>query len=799
MFKRKKENRAEGLALTPDSGPTIVGWRRMEPELRAPAWRKLRAAAFATAVAAIAASLGPDGGAFASWATAVTGAAAWVAVLRFLEVDIHWARFWRIWLALGLLAPVYAGSGPVGRSLGLGMSLLLLLLRRYRPLALLGSRRRAWTFVFGLLLLILLGLVDAPPAAEESAAATGTAAAIAWVTLWSLRFFWLLALLRLFFGMRLHFLKLRPKLAVSGLFVALVPTLLVVALAVVAGYGVLGAGRAATGRGVMEEWSRAMDTGAGAFEDAAGFAWRRGEDAAAAGAPEWINGFAAAYDAAAAGDSLRALPFAADTTAYFVFGGRVWLLRVRGEPGRGLDLRGHPVGPAELTRLARLLRADVGLFTSSNFNFGNGTDGADLQVDLHGRFTEAVPDSVPTPFHRRPLGFGGSVVGVYRLAEGRFEPANILLHLSVRPVDLLGELFRGEANRFNQVVLIGLAVVAGLFLVVVALALFFGVRITNGITGAVRGLQGGTRRLAAGDLDTYIDIPNEDELGDLALSFNDMTAAIRRGHQEAIERERLERELSTARDIQQRLLPHEFPELPGFELTGVSVPSLEVGGDYFDFLDQGDGRVGVAIGDVSGKGMPAALLMANLQASLQGQVIHPSSVAEVVACVNDLLVRSTDAHMFATFFYGVLDRGAAAFTSTNAGHNPPLLVRADGSCEYLDQGGLLIGMLPGQEYRQQTVTMDPGDVLVMYTDGITEAVGPDPEGAGSPAERRLEDEIDPESMFGEERLLSVVRDGAGLPAAALRESILRAVNDFTAGMAQSDDITLVVIRRKPEV
>jgi len=323
----------------------------------------------------------------------------------------------------------------------------------------------------------------------------------------------------------------------------------------------------------------------------------------------------------------------------------------------------------------------------------------------------------------------------------------------------------------------------------VAAALFFGVRITNGITAAVGDLHKGAHQLAAGDFDTHIDIPNEDELGDLALAFNDMTAAIRRGRDEAVARERLEREMATARDIQQRLLPHETPVLAGFEVTGVSVPSLQVGGDYFDFLDQGDQRLGVAVGDVSGKGMPAALLMANLQASLQGQVIHPSTVAEVVGRVNDLLVRSTDPHMFATFFYGVLDRRTASFTCTNAGHNPPLLLRADGGVEHLESGGLLLGMLPEIGYRQQTAILDPGDVLLLYTDGITEAMGP--------AADIEDDDIDPEAMFGDERLLEVARANAHRPAVEQREAILRAVNDFTAGVPQSDDITLVILRRQP--
>ena len=813
MFRKKNDNQADGLSLTPDAEVTIVGWRRMESELQAPASRRLNLAVILSLVATLAWTVLSGGGSASAWGSAVIGALAWAAVIRFMLIDIRWLQFWPIWLAIGFAAPLYAGSGETGRAIGLGVSLLFLVLRRYRPFHHIGSRRRAFAFASGFLILILLALVDPPAVTEESTGAMRLGAAFAWISLWSLRFFWFLVLVRLFFGMRLHFLRLRPKLAVSGLFIALVPALLVIAMAIISSYGVLGGGRATTGRQILLEWSQRMEAGDTDFAgDGEGFVWRREKGAVVAGpaTPDWMNIFAAAIDAAgpvsatfASADTvtavtLRTASFPADTTAYFVIGGEVWLMQLRGSDSPDIEVRGLPIDEDDMTRMAHLLRADVGLFSSANFNFGNSRgDVPELNLDLRGRYTEAVPDSVSVPFLQRPLGFGGSMVEVLRLVDGRFEPGTVLLHLSVCPDDLAREFLRGDVNEFNNVVLVGLAVVAGLFLAVVALALFFGVRITNGITSAVQGLQRATRRLAAGDLSVYIDIPNEDELGDLALSFNDMTAAIQRGREEAVERERLERELSTAREIQQHLLPHDFPEVPGFEVTGVSVPSLQVGGDYFDFLDQGNGRTGVAIGDVSGKGMPAALLMANLQASLQGQVIHPNSVSDIVSCVNDLLVHSTDTHMFATFFYGVIDRGAATFTCTNAGHNPPLLVRADGQVEQLGVGGLLLGMLPGRSYEQQTVDLDPGDVLVLYTDGITEAVGPDLIGEGDSGERALEDEIDADSMFGEERLLDVVRAGAGLSAVALRESILRAVNDFTAGVAQSDDITLVVIRRLP--
>jgi sigma-B regulation protein RsbU (phosphoserine phosphatase) len=264
-----------------------------------------------------------------------------------------------------------------------------------------------------------------------------------------------------------------------------------------------------------------------------------------------------------------------------------------------------------------------------------------------------------------------------------------------------------------------------------------------------------------------------------------MAAAVKRGQEEAVLRERLESELETARKIQERLLPHTMPEVPGFEIVGTSMPSQQVGGDYFDFLDMGEGQLGIAIADVSGKGIPAALLMANLQASLHAQLIRLGDVAEVTARINDLLVESTDANMFATFFYGILDRNNASFTCTNAGHNPPLLLRRGGDLERLEAGGLLLGFLPHQRYVQQTVCLEKGDVLVLFTDGISEAADT---ASGATAD----------NLFGEERLVDVVRSHASGPARTIQAGILGAVARHTGNSAQSDDITLVVIKRRED-
>ena len=177
--------------------------------------------------------------------------------------------------------------------------------------------------------------------------------------------------------------------------------------------------------------------------------------------------------------------------------------------------------------------------------------------------------------------------------------------------------------------------------------------------------------------------------------------------------------------------------------------------------------------------------MANLQAVLHGQAEGESDAAAVVSRINNFLVRSTDARMFATFVYGLLDRRQAVFSLANAGHSPPLVLRADGRIEHLAPGGLILGFLPDQAYEGQTISIDPGDMIVLYTDGITEAFAPGRTG-------------DADRFFGEDRLIKTLRRCAHLGAGEVQAAILAAVAGYTGGAAQNDDITLVVLKRRKD-
>ncbi|MEX2263309.1 MAG: ADOP family duplicated permease [Bryobacteraceae bacterium] len=242
------------------------------------------------------------------------------------------------------------------------------------------------------------------------------------------------------------------------------------------------------------------------------------------------------------------------------------------------------------------------------------------------------------------------------------------------------------------------------------------------------------------------------------------------------EQERLNRELEIAEEVQRRLFPERPPQIPGFDLTGYCRPARGVGGDYYDFLQLDRGQLGIALADVAGKGIAAALLMSLVQASLRSLVTaDESAVAQLATKMNALLYRSTGPSSYATFFYAQLDAASLRMTYVNAGHCPPLLVRRSGIQE-LTVGGPVIGLLPNCFYEHGSIQLQAGDLLVAFSDGVSEAMSPNDE------------------EFGEERLRQLLSD---LPDAAAREveaSLLRHLEEWCAGAPQHDDLTFLVMR-----
>ncbi|MGH6630280.1 MAG: PP2C family protein-serine/threonine phosphatase, partial [Burkholderiales bacterium] len=238
-----------------------------------------------------------------------------------------------------------------------------------------------------------------------------------------------------------------------------------------------------------------------------------------------------------------------------------------------------------------------------------------------------------------------------------------------------------------------------------------------------------------------------------------------------------EHELSSARDVQQGLVPRRLPAIRNCEIAAVWQPAHEVSGDYFDVLPFAEARAAVCIGDVMGKGMAAGLLMSNVQALVKAFASDDISPGELCARINAMLCRQGMAGKFVTFFYGLLDADCGLLRYANAGHNPPLLVRRDGSVLRLEQGGPVLGVFPDGAYEQGEVAFACGDRLLLFTDGITEAS----DAAGE--------------EFGETRLLQSVRRNGAVPVEVLRDAVMQAVTGFCGGEFQ-DDATLMMIEMK---
>jgi sigma-B regulation protein RsbU (phosphoserine phosphatase) len=250
--------------------------------------------------------------------------------------------------------------------------------------------------------------------------------------------------------------------------------------------------------------------------------------------------------------------------------------------------------------------------------------------------------------------------------------------------------------------------------------------------------------------------------------------------EQQMERVRLERELQVASEIQQRFQPASAPIVAGYELQGISFPCYEIGGDYYDFIQRDNGKLIVALGDVSGKGPAAALLMSSLHAAVHAHSDTHESLTKMIGAVNRYLVDSTPANRFVTLFYAELDPKEGSLAFLNAGHNPPLIVHAGGTMEQLAAGGLPLGIMANADFREGKTRLHPGDVLVIYSDGVSEAVNPKGE------------------EFGPTRLYEVVARNLDASAAGIRDRIESALTKFCQGTPAADDITLVICKRLTE-
>ncbi len=265
----------------------------------------------------------------------------------------------------------------------------------------------------------------------------------------------------------------------------------------------------------------------------------------------------------------------------------------------------------------------------------------------------------------------------------------------------------------------------------------------------------------------------------LSLFANQAALALEnaRLHLQALEKERLEREMHLAAEIQRQILPKGAPVVPGYELIGWYRPARQVGGDYYDLFRRDDGQVGLVVGDVTGKGMPAALMVSTLHSALRLLLDQTGFVPAMLERLSRHIGESSAANKFITMLVAELSPETGVLHYMNAGHNPGILLHADGAFEELKPGGVPLGLIPGARYQSSAVTLGRGDLVCIYSDGITEAASPD------------------EEEFGMERLIDLLRAERERPLSEVIEAITRAVGDFSQGLPQGDDQTLVLLRR----
>ncbi len=369
---------------------------------------------------------------------------------------------------------------------------------------------------------------------------------------------------------------------------------------------------------------------------------------------------------------------------------------------------------------------------------------------------------------------------------GRLSEA--FLGTQTRMSSVYSMVFNQPGNRVENSLLVQLGAFVIVFFIVESFALWIGVNLTRTITGAVDNLYEGTQRVMRGDLAHRIDVTGDDQLAELSRSFNRMTENLGRLIEGEKERQRLRAELEIAREVQSQLHPKPLAGLGSLRLDCVCEAARMVSGDYYDYQKIGDTQLALAIGDVAGKGISAALLMATLQSSMRSQLRqwteaikagHEDSISasRLIANLNQQVYASTSPEKFATFFFSLYDEATSTLTYVNAGHLPPILIR-EGRATTLDTNGMVVGAFPFARYNESRLDLRGGDMLVLYTDGITE-----------PENEYGED-------FGEQRLRDLLIANADRDGGEITSAVVEAVRRWTAFPEElQDDMTILVLRK----
>jgi phosphoserine phosphatase RsbU/P len=359
--------------------------------------------------------------------------------------------------------------------------------------------------------------------------------------------------------------------------------------------------------------------------------------------------------------------------------------------------------------------------------------------------------------------------------------SDLELAVLTRVSAVLSTVFYRKADLAQE--LVEMALIAGLVVLVLVeiICWAIGITMTRTITGAVHHLYEGTHRIMEGDFSHRIEVRGKDQLAELGISFNRMTENLARLLAVAKEKERLQSEIEIAREVQNQLYPRIAPQTKSLRLAAICRPARTVSGDYYDYECTGETHVALAIGDVAGKGISAALLMATLQSSLRTQLGNtrpdgPPSPARLVSQLNQYLYANTSAEKFTTLCLGLFDEADGSFRYSNGGHLPPALVRR-GAVQRLDVNGTVVGAFPFAEYGESCITLQTGDLLVFFTDGVTEP------------------ENEYGEMFGEERFLDLLMRNAHLGEEAIVRTVIESVREWTGSEELQDDMTLLLARR----
>jgi len=418
--------------------------------------------------------------------------------------------------------------------------------------------------------------------------------------------------------------------------------------------------------------------------------------------------------------------------------------------------------------------------------------------------------TVPPPVNSmdREVTFFGALP-VLDWKTGKRAPEGAVIRVWTRPSVLYVHLFAALGDFAKGVEIILLSV--GIFLaLIVLIALIIGMRMTRTMTGAVAQLYDATKHVDRGDFSHRIPVKSADQLAQLSVSFNSMTESIEKLILEQKEKQRLEGELAIAQEVQAQLFPRQVTDLESLEVHGFCRPARTVSGDYYDFLTASSHKLILAVGDISGKGISAALLMATIHSAVRAYSVEslpqfrepmmrePVAVGAVAGAgrimaawpggieispgallglLNHQLYESTPPEKYATLFLGIYDGRSHQLTYSNGGHLPPILIARDGAVRRLEAGGTVVGLFDNMTYDEGAVEMHPGEIFLAYSDGVTE----------------------PENdygEFGEERLIDLVRTNRRLPLLQISQTVTSAVDDWIGDNEQPDDITLVLARAR---